>query len=243
MKILTVFNPCGGAGKTTLAAVLLSTLAQSARRVGALDLDLRRRVLTRFLERRGLWGLPEPVLLSSGRFERATPQSMGAQMKMCLSEARRLDLDLLVVDTTPQSPLPMAHALLESDVLITPLQDNPLEVEDVLGSARAAGLSDLVDRLRAARRDGYPEWIIVRNRLPTLSTRLGQRLEDQARKASETGRFRVTAGLGERVTYREMFETGRTPLDPPAENREPPPSNVMARAEVRELMREFCLAG
>src|SRR5215470_9698683 len=67
--VIVVGNQKGGAGKSTIAMHLLVALMRMGRRTGALDLDLRQRSLTRYIENRGRWiaardaNVPAPQIL------------------------------------------------------------------------------------------------------------------------------------------------------------------------------------
>jgi chromosome partitioning protein len=83
------------------------------------------------------------------------------------------------------------------------------------------------------------DWVVVRNRTPTLYSRN----ENQVSKllnvmAPEIG-FRVARGLHERTIYRELFPFGLTAFDPLDEDLlkfRISRSHLLARKEVRELV-------
>ena len=55
--VIVVGNEKGGAGKSTVAMHLIVALLKMGRRVGAIDLDLRQRTLSRYIENRGEWSM------------------------------------------------------------------------------------------------------------------------------------------------------------------------------------------
>src|SRR5512147_2475038 len=53
--VIVVGNQKGGAGKSTVAMHIVVALMRMGRRTGVLDLDVRQRSLTRYIENRGKW--------------------------------------------------------------------------------------------------------------------------------------------------------------------------------------------
>ena len=105
--VIVVGNQKGGAGKSTVAMHLIVALMRMGRRTGALDLDVRQRSLTRYIENRARWiasrgaQLPSPQVFelheSSQRSLDAAEEEDTAAFRAAL---RRLSetCDYVVVD-------------------------------------------------------------------------------------------------------------------------------------------------
>ncbi len=88
------------------------------------------------------------------------------------------------------------------------------------------------------------DWIVLRNRMGDqqmhIKRKVGSALEELSRRIG----FRVAPGFSERVIFRELFPRGLTLLDLKdigVENLNM--SNIAARQELRELVRELRLPG
>lgn len=240
MRTICFISHKGGVGKTTLAACLAAAGQDMGLRVGALDLDSPTLGLTSFSRLRADQGIAAPrmlcpPLLPSGR----TPGSKeaGAVIGAAVSQAKSLELDLLLIDleAVTNALWLKAAACLVSDRVITPIGDSPLDIEAILP---ADGEGDLARFIRSAG-SRRPDWIVVRNRLGHLRTNLADALQDRLIGGAQAAGFRLIHGLGDRVAYRQMFLSGRTPLDPPVEQRGLSMSSVAARGEMRRLAAEI----
>ena len=69
--VIVVGNEKGGAGKTTVSMHLIAALLNAGKRVGAIDLDIRQRSLSNYIEHRRRWvgrrdiAMPEQILLEA----------------------------------------------------------------------------------------------------------------------------------------------------------------------------------
>ena len=81
--VIVVGNQKGGAGKSTVAMHIVVALMRMGRRTGVLDLDVRQRSLTRYIENRGRW------IASRGArsWHRARPSSLVAD-RICAVHQR-----------------------------------------------------------------------------------------------------------------------------------------------------------
>ncbi|HYD87938.1 MAG TPA: division plane positioning ATPase MipZ [Vitreimonas sp.] len=264
--VIVVGNQKGGAGKSTVAMHLIVALMRMGRRTGALDLDVRQRSLTRYIENRSRWiadraaKLPAPQILELRE---------SAQRSLDLAEAEeeaafRLALkrlsetcDFIVIDSPGGDSFMarLAHAC--ADTLITPLNDSFVDF-DLLGSldetcadiVRPSIYSEMVweSRKRKALAVRTPiDWVVLRNRTSTsrIEAKNKQRVGDALKTLSQRIGFRLAPGLSERVIYRELFPQGLTMLDLDGDGGEGEMKmgHLAARQELRDLFLTLKLPG
>ena len=253
--VITIGNEKGGSGKSTAAMHLIVALLRSGRSVASIDLDQRQGTLTRYIENRRAYAkrrdlsLPQPVhgTVSPG----AGPDRLAARE----DEEDRLhalimrlgrDRDVIVIDTagSDSSLTRLGHSY--ADTLITPLNDSFIDL-DVLARIEAESMkigapSHYAEMVweqkikRAARDGGSIDWIIMRNRLSALDARNKRRMAKSLHDLSQRMGFRLIAGFGERVIYREMFLKGLTLMDLRLDSGRLNLSHVAARQEVRNVV-------
>lgn len=259
--VIVLGNAKGGTGKSTIAMHLAVALAKGGLRVGSIDLDGAQGTLSRYLENRRAHNerfraaleMPEHrrVLASDAAVRSAEEREDAAWLRAALDELA--DRDVVVVDT-PGSDGVLARLGHEcADTLITPLNDSFLDL-DVLARvdgargtiAELSPYSRRIVRLAEARtRAGRPalDWIVMRNRLSHIDARnkrdVGGLLEQLAARAP----FRLAAGFGERVVFRELFLKGLTLLDLREEAGavDLTMSHLAARQEMRALLQEIAV--
>ena len=263
--ILVVGNQKGGAGKSTVAMHLIVALMRMGKRTGALDLDLRQRTLTRYIEnrQRSLRGarLPVPQILDLQESRQRTFDGAEAEDESHFRAAlRRLceTCDYIVIDA-PGGDTHMtrlAHAA--ADTLVTPLNDSFIDF-DLLGDidpdhddiVRPSIYSEMVwdSRKRKAQSQRTPiDWVVLRNRTSTsrIEAKNKQKVGAALKTLSTRIGFRMAPGLSERVIYRELFPQGLTLLDLDAERTaegELRMSHLAARQELRDLFLTLKLPG
>ncbi|EEW26150.1 division plane positioning ATPase MipZ [Rhodobacter ferrooxidans] len=261
--IIVVGNEKGGSGKSTTCMHVATALARMGHKVGALDLDLRQRSFGRYIENRRAYldraglnlatpdyrELPEAVAsdLAPGEnpYDHRLSAAVGALEPIC---------DFIVIDC-PGSHTRLsqvAHSL--ADTLITPLNDSfvdfdllarmDLETGRVKGPSIYAEMVWNARQLRAQAGLKPIDWIVLRNRLGAQQMhnkkKVGAALEELSRRIG----FRVAPGFSERVIFRELFPRGLTLLDLKDTGVDQLNlSNIAARQEVRDLLRELRLPG
>lgn len=264
--VIVIGNQKGGAGKSTVAMHVLVALMRMGRRTGVLDLDVRQRSLTRYIENRGRWiatrgaQLPAPQVLEMVESRARLLDTADAEDEAGFRAAsRRLSetCDFIVIDSpggdTHLSRL--AHAA--ADTLITPLNDSFVDF-DLLGDidpnaadiVRPSIYSEMVweSRKRKAQAVRTPiDWVVMRNRTSAsrIEAKNKQRVGDALRTLSQRIGFRLAPGLSERVIYRELFPQGLTLLDLDAERAEGEMkmTHLAARQELRDLFIALKLPG
>ncbi len=261
--IIVVGNEKGGSGKSTTCMHVATALVRAGFKVGALDLDLRQKSFARYIENRlaylarvGLT-LPSPVYtdlpeiapeaLAEGEnlYDRKISEAVTALEATC---------DFIVIDC-PGSHTRLsqvAHSL--ADTLITPMNDSFVDfdllarIDPESGKVKGPSIySEMVWQARQLRAQAglKPiDWIVLRNRLGAQQMvnkrKVGAALEELSRRIG----FRVAAGISERVIYRELFPRGLTVMDLKDTGVDQLNlSNVAARQEVRDLVKELRLPG
>lgn len=256
--VIVLGNEKGGSGKSTAAMHIIVALLKSGHRVAAIDLDMRQRSLSRYLENRRKFS----EYKSKDLVFPVTPEICASSLDS-RKEARKAETDSLtqalqalgacdyvVVDCpgadTHFSRLAHAHA----DTIVTPLNDSFVDfdmlarLDPVTGKVLGPSLySEIVWSARKLRAvsgvGGGIDWVVMRNRLSATQARnkaeMGRQLEDLSGRIG----FRLARGFGDRVIYRELFPLGLTLLDlggPDAPIRLSTMSHITARLEVRSLI-------
>ncbi|MES1199262.1 MAG: division plane positioning ATPase MipZ [Pseudomonadota bacterium] len=264
--IVVVGNQKGGAGKSTVAMHLIVALMRMGKRTGALDLDVRQRSLTRYIENRARWiaergaklAMPQTLALGESR-SRQLDDAEAEEVAGFRMALKRLSdtCDFIVIDSPGgDSHLArLAHAM--ADTLITPLNDSFVDF-DLLGDidsknadiVRPSIYSEMVwdSRKRKAQAERTPiDWIVMRNRTSAsrIEAKNKQRVGEALKLLSSRIGFRMAPGLSERVVFRELFPQGLTLLDLDAEGAdgEMRMSHLAARQEIRDLFITLKLPG
>lgn len=254
-------NEKGGSGKTTAAMHVAVALVRMERRVAAIDLDMRQRSLSRQLENRTAWAarsgkplaMPErlavPVSTAASLDAAAAEESDAFARTLAEAEA----FDFVVIDTPGANThlSRLAHAA--ADILVTPLNDSFVDFDllanidpQTFAVTRPSIYSDFVWECRKRRllaRKPALDWIVMRNRLAATDARNKRRMSVALDALARRIAFRVVAGFGERVIYRELFPSGLTVLDLPQPGLEVSlsMSHLAARQEVRSLVSALAL--
>ncbi len=241
-------NEKGGTGKSTTAVHTAIALAATGSRVAALDLDIRQRTMTRYLENRDA---------TMRRLDTELPR---ASYKV-LDEGESLDkaiaaiagdVDVFVIDTPGRDDPVARDAILKADTLVTPMNDSFVDL-DLIGQVHPENFkvtkpsfyAELIwnSRTQRAKTTGKSvDWVVLRNRLQHIDShnlrRVGAALDELARRVG----FRVIPGLGERVIYRELFPKGLTLLDFEHLG-EVGIGHITARQELREMVSGLGVPG
>lgn len=261
--IIVLGNEKGGTGKSTLAVNVAVALLNLGQRVATVDLDLRQKSLTCYIENRRAWfkrsgrelPLPEHHCVPRGTTqkldENETIEFAGFVDILTMIEQTH---NFIVIDTagTDSHLTRLAHSM--ANTLITPLNDSFVDFS-VLGTVdpetySVAGESHYARMVREARQqrrsaDGAQlDWVVVRNRVSSLESRNMQRIVRGLGELAMRLGFRIADPLGERVIYREFFPRGITALDELDEKTlgaRPTLSHAMARMELMSLVETLKL--
>jgi chromosome partitioning protein len=262
--VIVIGNEKGGAGKSTVAMHLSVALMRMGKKVGLLDLDVRQRSFSRYLENRIRWNqttgadLPVPATI---RIDGSQARDLDSAEK---EEAERFDdslkrlsqtCDFILVDSPGGDTFLSRKAHSSADTLVTPLNDSfvdfdllgdvdPQTLEVVRPSYYAEQVWDC--RKQKAKTSRRPiDWIVMRNRMSPLDARNKQRVGEALDNLARRIGFRIAPGLSERVIYRELFPMGLTLLDltEASSNVAFTMSHVAARQEIRDLLIVLKLPG
>ena len=241
MKIICFFGLKGGVGKTSLAAAVATAAPEAGFTTAVLDLDGSGTGLDAYVARRRAAGLSAPQSITAPTrsfLNAANSRRATEEMDRAIDQARLRGADCLVVDSSSgRDALWMnAAAILACHVLVTPLTDSPIDLQMLIGGDSSQSVADFVEAAAGYRGRQNFRWIVVRNRRGHLHTKLGDRITAELDEAAERIGFELVDGLRERVGYREMFEDGRSPLDPPRTNQPLGMSVLSARTEMRMLL-------
>jgi chromosome partitioning protein len=261
--IIVVGNEKGGAGKSTVSMHLATALARMGHQVGALDLDLRQRTFSRYMENRARFlqsaglnlaspvahELPEiaPETLKPG--ENIYDHRLSAAVA-----ALEPQKDFILIDC-PGSHTRLsqvAHSL--ADTLFTPLNDSFVDFDllahtdstgdEILGPSVYSEMVWNARQLRAQAGLRPIDWVVVRNRMGAQRMVNKEKMERAIRNLSKRIGFRIAPGFSERVIFRELFPRGLTLLDlRDIGVKQLNISNVAARQELRDLMKALDLPG
>ena len=185
MRTIVVGNEKGGAGKSTIAVLLTTSLTHQGAKVAVLDLDQRQQSMAHFFANRGQWIVANHAELPQPR--RLDGVTDVAEVEAALAEAA--DLDYVVIDT-PGADTELSRAAHQrADLIVTPMNDSFVDF-DVLGVIDPVSL-DLVRpslysesvwearKLRAADRGRSIDWVVLRNRLASVEARNRRRVDER----------------------------------------------------------------
>ncbi|HAM47303.1 MAG TPA: ATPase [Alphaproteobacteria bacterium] len=230
--ILVVGNEKGGSGKTTTAMHIAVAVMRAGHKVATIDLDPRQRSLTRYAENRRHWAemkelaIPHSthrlIKLSDRESVTARKQDEEARLARCIAELGQSH-DFIIIDCPGSDSALSRAAHSYADTLVTPLNDSFIDFDllaqidpETFAVDGPSLYSELVwdsRKSRALRDRGTIDWVVIRNRMSSLNARNKERVGEVLQTLSRQVGFRLGAGFGERVIYRELFPSGLTLLD------------------------------
>ena len=260
--IIVLGNEKGGSGKSTTAMHLIVALLQRGRSVACMDLDVRQGTLSHYLENRRIYAeanelvlpMPEHRTVERCTFEnrRAARVEEQEQFEKILTELIPNN-DIVLIDTAGTDSFlnRLAHAY--ADTLVTPLNDSFVDL-DVLAriegdTMKVQGPSHYAEMIweqrmqRTTKGGSKMDWVVMRNRLSSLDAKNKRAMARVLKGLSTHLGFRLIAGFGERVVFRELFLKGLTMMDLPylKGKTKMNMSHVAARQEVRALLEAMRL--
>ena len=256
--VIVCGNEKGGSGKTTTIVHITAALLNAGYRVATIDLDVRQKSFSRFLENRDNWSSRNNLKLNkashftfnsslSDLISERDGQDLGAFTNI-IAQAERSH-DFILIDTPGHDGYLMRLAHSMADTLITPLNDSYVDF-DMLGqidprTGNILELSHYAKTVRECRRqrrladNGLLDWVVVRNRLTQLNSRNKTAMVKSLHDLSMQLGCRLAEGISERVIFRELFPIGLTVLDELSSMGgayKDTSSTISARAEVQSLI-------
>lgn len=249
--VIAIGNEKGGTGKSTVALTLAVALLDLGFEVACLDLDSRQATLSRSIENRIAFARLGGLALAVPGCRRL-PDAAGSSETPAAWFERTLGglgRPHFVLIDTPGAHTPAAClALARADTLITPINDSLVDVDLLaeLNVARREALAPSIytkavweqNNLRVAGGRAPIDWIVMRNRVSQTHARNKREVEALLGLLSGRLGYRQAKGFGDRVVFRELFDSGLTVLDlaqhPGLRRRSP--SHDAARREIRELL-------
>lgn len=249
--VIVMGNEKGGTGKSTIAMHLIVSLLYEGLRVGTIDLDARQGTLSRYIENRerlcreqGV-DLPRPTHVP---IEMSADKDNDLRRLLRAITQLQRENDVVVIDTAGSDNYLSRAGHVFADTLVTPLNDSFVDLDviarvdphtmTVAGPSHYAASIWETRKNRAMKDGGSVDWIVIRNRLSHLDSRIKRQMEDLVGQLANRIGFRTAPGLGERVIYRELFLQGLTLLDlrQSGVGVEMSMSHVAARQELRALL-------
>lgn len=256
--VIVCGNEKGGSGKSTTAMHIAVALLKSGYSVATVDLDGRQLSLTRYVENRRRWARTRRVTLAAPHHFHVPPAKRETITDAEGEEFRQLtegladienNHDFVVIDTPGSDTFlnRLAHRI--ADTLVTPMNDSfidfdvlaridPVSYEILEHSQYASAVRD-ARRARRQTDNAILDWVVVRNRMASITSRNEQRIDACLRNLSMQLGFRMADGISERVVFREFFPIGLTALDDFEEHVlgvKPTLSHLAARQEIRQLL-------
>lgn len=252
--IIVLGNEKGGTGKSTVSMHIIVNLLREGYSVGSIDVDARQGTLTRYIENRRARKekteenllLPEHIPVFRSKLESVPAAETEETATFSEALGRLNGYDFIVVDTPGSDTYLSRLAHSYADTLITPLNDSFIDLDmlvrvnsESLDILRPSTYSEMVweqKKHRAMRDNGSIDWIVLRNRLSSINSRNKEEMERVLTALAKRIGFRLVAGFGERVIFRELFLNGLTLLDMKETNTAMTLSHVAAKQELSSLM-------
>ena len=260
-KIIVFGNEKGGSGKSTTAIHVAIALCYQDKSVGIIDLDLRQRSMSRYLENRADFcekqkpNLPSPTYYRIDQSNKDSKAESNSEEEKRFAEALTTleqSCEFLVIDCPGgiSNYVKMAHTV--ADTLITPMNDSLIDF-DLLAKIEASTgkvvgpsiYSEMVwecRQVRASAKHPPIDWVILRNRISHVFSKNKYQVGKSLNNLSKRIGFRLSTGFSERVIFKELFLSGLTLLDlEKMDDWQPTLSHISARQEMRMLLASLNL--
>jgi chromosome partitioning protein len=189
VAVLSIGNPKGGAGKTTLALVLADTLASNGARVSVIDADPNA-IIQKWATKRQESGRAMPY--------RVIPRPTESELIGTIERVTKED-EFVIIDLEGSASRMTSRALARSHMVLVPFNLSPIDAELAAQAVRAIREEEEALERRIPFR-------LVRSRTnAAIATKTAKRIAE-AISAAELPL--LTTSLVERAAYRDIFEFG-----------------------------------
>ncbi len=225
--IIVFGNTKGGSGKSTLAVHTAVDLMYRGMVVRCVDTDGDQGTMARYWENRQHYrdvnAKTIPIPLEIKRF--SPSKGIEELQSYFAASDHRHSSDVWIVDTAGYDSALSRYAHCLADILITPMNDSAIDLDllvnikdtrlkpDQLPLSHYAHLVWDQRMRKVMEKSGSLEWIVVRNRMHTLTSRNQIQLEKIIQALALRIGFHVAPGVKERVIFRELFPYGLTVMD------------------------------
>lgn len=187
MPIISIANPKGGAGKSTAALVLGSTLAEKGATVTLLDCDPNQPIAT--------WGK------GSNRTGLKVLSEISEREIISAIDAESAERQFVLVDLEGTASRMVSRALSRSDLVLIPMQASAV---DAAQAARAVGL--IREEEQVIRRP-IPYRVLFTRTSPAIPTRAEKAIVAEMQR---NGIAVLSTHLNERAAFKALFAFKRT---------------------------------
>lgn len=258
-KIVVIGNEKGGAGKTTVSIHFIIYLLKIGFKVAIIDLDLRQKTLTRYIQNRINYSkqinkyIATPEVLNfkiDNHLDSNQKNQIDQQNFEFLLTNSLENFDYIVIDTPGSSTFlsDLAHSY--ADLIITPLNDSFLDLDVIaqvdleIENIRPSIYSENIWRqkiVRAKRNKGEIRWVVLRNRLSSIDAINKRKMSFALEKISKKLGFKLLEGFTERVIFKELFLQGLTlfDLDDEISDIKLTYSHLAAKQELRSFLQSL----
>lgn len=191
MPAISVANPKGGAGKTTLTLVLASELARSGASVAVIDADPNA-IIAGWGRKRNEQGRGQPFEIVAGPKESELVR---------LIDRYTASHDFVLIDLEGTASRMTSRALARSHLVLIPFNLSPIDAE------LAANAVALIQEEAEALGRSVPFRLVRSRDNAAIETKTAKRITGAIREADLP---LLSAGLVERAAYRDIFDFAAT---------------------------------
>lgn len=184
MKTISILSQKGGSGKTTSTLALAGAAHAQGKTVVVLDIDPQA-AATGWYAARKRSELPEGLHVQP---------LQAVQLEEVIEACRAQDVDLVLIDTPPQSDNPAVQAAQLSDLVLIVTKPSVMDLRAIQNTLRLAKVADV-----------HPYLLL--NSVKAVGTRHLEATETMQRMGVDV----LPVMLGDRVAFMDMLVDGRTP--------------------------------